>query len=100
VNPVPDFASLPRIKTVVSIARSMTASGSGRDPEATVCRGAYSYPLTGDKNAARRLAAPAWHYPVCAGEATDFRGQNGTVHGAIASGQRAASEVLSCSGQQ
>jgi monoamine oxidase len=34
-----------------------------------------------------------------AGKATDFRGQNGTVDGAIASGQRAAAEILSSPGQ-
>jgi monoamine oxidase len=30
-----------------------------------------------------------------AGEATDFSGHNGTLHGAIGSGQRAATELLS-----
>jgi monoamine oxidase len=29
-----------------------------------------------------------------AGEATDITGHNGTVHGAIASGKRAAKEIL------
>jgi monoamine oxidase len=31
-----------------------------------------------------------------AGEATDVTGNNGTVHGAIASGKRAAQEILNC----
>ena len=61
------------------------------------CRGAYSYPLIGGKDAARSLAAPLGNTLFFAGEATDFRGQNGTVHGAIASGLRAAAEILSCS---
>jgi monoamine oxidase len=62
------------------------------------CRGAYSYALAGNKEAARRLAAPVRNTLFFAGEATDFSGNNGTVHGAIASGQRAASELLSCCG--
>jgi len=62
------------------------------------CRGAYSYALADSKEAARRLAAPVRNTLFFAGEATDFSGHNGTVHGAIASGQRAATEVLSCGG--
>jgi monoamine oxidase len=62
------------------------------------CRGAYSYALTDNKEAARRLAAPLRNTLFFAGEATDFSGHNGTVHGAIASGQRAAMELLSCGG--
>ena len=60
------------------------------------CRGAYSYPLAGSKEAARRLAAPVGNTLFFAGEATDCNGHNGTVHGAIASGERAATELLSC----
>ena len=62
------------------------------------CRGAYSYALADGKEAARRLAAPLRNTLFFAGEATDFSGHNGTVHGAIASGQRAATELLSCGG--
>ena len=62
------------------------------------CRGAYSYALAESKEAARRLAAPVRNTLFFAGEATDFSGHNGTVHGAIATGQRAATEVLSCGG--
>ncbi len=58
-------------------------------------RGAYSYALADGKEAARRLAAPVQNTLFFAGEATDFSGHNGTVHGAIASGQRAAAELLS-----
>jgi len=61
-------------------------------------RGAYSYPLADNKDAARRLAAPVGNTLFFAGEATDFNGHNGTVHGAIASGHRAAAELLSCRG--
>ena len=62
------------------------------------CRGAYSYPLAGSKEAARRLGAPVGNTLFFAGEATDCSGNNGTLHGAIASGQRAATELLSCCG--
>ncbi|MFZ0796466.1 MAG: NAD(P)/FAD-dependent oxidoreductase [Candidatus Sulfotelmatobacter sp.] len=62
------------------------------------CRGAYSYALAGSGDAARRLAAAVGSTLFFAGEATACNGHNGTVHGAIASGQRAANELLSCSG--
>lgn len=53
-------------------------------------RGAYSYPLVGGSDAAKELARPAQGTLFFAGEATDAEGRNGTVHGAIASGHRAA----------
>jgi monoamine oxidase len=62
------------------------------------CRGAYSYALVDSREAARSLAAAVENTLFFAGEATDGSGQNGTVHGAIASGQHAATELLSCSG--
>ncbi len=62
------------------------------------CRGAYSYALVDGNEAARRLAAPVGNTLFFAGEATDCNGHNGTVHGAIASGQRAAAELISCGG--
>jgi monoamine oxidase len=61
-------------------------------------RGAYSYALAKSEEPARRLAAPVANTLFFSGEATDFSGHNGTVHGAIASGQRAAAEVLSGGG--
>jgi monoamine oxidase len=56
--------------------------------------GAYSYAAVGGIDAARVLAAPVAETLYFAGEATNFEGYNGTVHGAIASGHRAAQEVL------
>jgi monoamine oxidase len=56
-------------------------------------RGAYSYPLVGGSDAATTLARPVTGTLFFAGEATDAEGRNGTVHGAIASGQRAAAQV-------
>lgn len=57
-------------------------------------RGAYSYVRAG--NFARRapLAQPVKQTLFFAGEATELNGHGGTVHGAIATGQRAAKQVL------
>jgi monoamine oxidase len=56
-------------------------------------RGAYSYQKVGANGAAEALAAPIDDTLFFAGEATDS-GNTGTVHGAIASGRRAAREIL------
>ncbi|HEU4415458.1 MAG TPA: NAD(P)/FAD-dependent oxidoreductase [Candidatus Angelobacter sp.] len=61
-------------------------------------RGGYSYAAVGGIDAARSLAAPVAETLYFAGEATDSDGHNGTVHGAIATGLRAAQEVLESSG--
>ncbi len=57
-------------------------------------RGAYSYPRVGGANAARTLARPIKKTLFFAGEATAEEGENGTVEGALASGRRAARQVL------
>jgi len=57
-------------------------------------RGAYSYVKVGGKNAPRILGKPVDQTLFFAGEATDTTGHTGTVHGAIASGIRAAHEIL------
>lgn len=56
--------------------------------------GAYSYPAVGGSDAGTELAAPVDGTLFFAGEATQSDGQNGTVHGAIASGRRTAKDVL------
>jgi monoamine oxidase len=53
-------------------------------------RGAYSYVLAGGTDAASALARPVRGTLFFAGEATDVEGRTGTVHGAIATGYRAA----------
>jgi len=58
-------------------------------------RGAYSYAVVGAAGAPRDLAAPVDGTLFFAGEATDVTGHFGTVHGAIASGFRAARQILS-----
>jgi monoamine oxidase len=65
--------------------------------------GAYSYALVGGSEAFNDLAQPLEETLFFAGEATNGEGHNGTVHGAIATGYRAAREVLDslrrCGGQ-
>lgn len=56
--------------------------------------GAYSYAGVGGSEAGAQLADPVDGTLFFAGEATESDGQNGTVHGAIASGRRAAKQVL------
>lgn len=57
-------------------------------------RGAYSYARVGGSRMAERLAQPAGHTIWYAGEAAHTAPTAGTVHGAIASGQRAAREIV------
>ncbi len=57
-------------------------------------QGAYSYVTVAGEGCQRTLGAPISDTLFFAGEATDTSGHNGTVHGAIASGQRAAQEIL------
>jgi len=57
-------------------------------------RGVYSYGMVGSDGAQETLAAPIDGTLFFAGEAT-ATGQTGTVHGALASGQRAASQIAS-----
>jgi monoamine oxidase len=56
--------------------------------------GAYSYAAVGGIDAARALGTPVEDTLYFSGEATNPDGYNGTVHGAIATGLRAAAEVL------
>jgi monoamine oxidase len=57
-------------------------------------RGAYSYQMVGGSDAPKMLARPIQRTLFFAGEASDSEGSTGTVHGAIATGQRAAAQVL------
>ncbi len=62
-----------------------------RDP---FSRGAYSYVAVGGRRARSTLAAALDNTLFFAGEATDDTGEGGTVAGALASGERAAHQVL------
>jgi monoamine oxidase len=57
-------------------------------------RGAYSYVPVGALDAVETLAQPVDNTLFFAGEATDTSGHTGTVHGALATGERAARQVL------
>ena len=57
-------------------------------------RGAYSYVALGGSDVQREFAALLDNTLFFAGEATNFDGHHGTVHGAIATGYRAAQEIL------
>jgi monoamine oxidase len=56
-------------------------------------RGAYSYAAVGGRHAGAELADPVDSTLFFAGEATQSDGRNATVHGAIASGHRAAMQL-------
>lgn len=62
-----------------------------RDP---FSRGAYSFTAVGADDTAEKLRAPVQNTLFFAGEATADGEEIGTVHGALASGTRAAKEVL------
>ena len=57
-------------------------------------RGAYSWIPVGALDAPAALAAPVAGRLFFAGEATDLIGDPGTVHGAMATGERAAGEIV------
>jgi monoamine oxidase len=57
-------------------------------------RGAYSYVPVGALRAREALAKPVGGTLYFAGEATETNGHSATVHGAIASGKRAARQIL------
>jgi monoamine oxidase len=57
-------------------------------------RGAYSYTPVNAWDARAELAAPVAETLFFAGEAANTSGEHGTVHGAIATGLRAAAEII------
>ncbi|MBV9302381.1 MAG: FAD-dependent oxidoreductase [Acidobacteriaceae bacterium] len=61
-------------------------------------QGAYSYVPAGALAARKKLAEPVCETLYFAGEATDLNGHSATVHGAIASGKRAARECIASAG--
>jgi monoamine oxidase len=63
-------------------------------------RGAYSYVPVKAGQARKALATPVEKTLFFAGEAADTGGHGGTVHGAIASGRRAARLLLAASGRR
>lgn len=76
---------------IAALLESYAFHDWGSDPFA---RGAYSYVGVGGLWAQRALARPVAGTLFFAGEATDWQGNFATVHGAMASGRRAAQEVI------
>jgi len=85
-----DVLGVPRSRIAEALVGSHTHNWHA-DPFA---RGAYSYVTVNGMDAVRVLAAPVEDTLFFAGEATNSDGQTGTVHGAIATGLRAAREIL------
>jgi monoamine oxidase len=85
------FGSLGGRRRIESLLVSWHYHDWQRDPYA---RGAYSYVGVNGLPAQEVLARPVESTLYFAGEATEYHGHFSTVHGAIASGQRAANEVL------
>jgi monoamine oxidase len=90
------IATLARItgcarERLSGLLQAAYAHGWDEDPFA---RGAYSYVPAGALASRRRLAEPVADTFYFAGEATSLDGHGGTVHGAIASGKRAARQCI------
>jgi len=81
---------LPRSALEEQMESSYTYNWRG-DP---FSRGSYSYIPVGGLSAPAGLAQPVEDTLFFAGEATNTAGHSGTVHGAIASGIRAAQEII------
>jgi monoamine oxidase len=90
VSALADAFGLHRATLVRHIVKTFTHNWT-RDPYS---RGAYSYPLVGGSDVGERLSRPVRGTLFFCGEAANAEGRNGTVHGAIASGYRAANQVL------
>ena len=80
---------LPRARLASLLVDSWTHNWED-DPFA---RGAYSYPLVGGSKAGAALARPIRGTLYIAGEATVGETDSGTVHGAMRSGRRAATQL-------
>jgi monoamine oxidase len=91
--------SLARIMTITEpdLRSQMTGSFTHDWQADPFSFGAYSYAAVGGMDAAAKLAEPVANTLYFAGEATNGDGYNGTVHGAIATGLRAAKELLQSS---
>lgn len=80
--------------TVPRLQRHLVSSHSHDWIADPFARGAYSYVRVGGDDASARLGRPVEGTLYFAGEAADPEGRTGTVHGAIATGQRAARLIL------
>jgi monoamine oxidase len=90
VRSLADVLGLSEESVRGSLSASYTHDWQG-DP---LTRGSYSWAKVGGADAFQKLSRPLNNCLFFAGEATDFTGHNGTVHGAMSSGYRAAKEVI------
>lgn len=90
------LASLAELLSMkpTTLRRHLVSSFSHNWTHDPFSRGAYSYARVGGDDAPKRLARPVDGTLFFAGEAADPEGRTGTVHGAVATGQRAADEVI------
>ena len=80
--------------SVRDASRLVTAAWTHNWQHDPFARGAYSYVQVGGRDAPSKLARPLRQTVFFAGEASDREGRTGTVHGAIATGRRAAKELI------
>ncbi len=85
-----DFVSLDKAEVAAQLSAGYSHDWQS-DPWS---RGAYSYVKVHGDKAEHALGMPVDGTLFFAGEATDVEGNNGTVNGAIASGKRAAGEIM------
>jgi monoamine oxidase len=78
-------------ETVADLLMDSWRHNWSRDPFAG---GAYSFTPVGSLHLPRQLAQPIQNTLFFAGEATDWEGDQGTVHAALTSGKRVAGEIL------
>jgi hypothetical protein len=78
-----------RLRGALLGERPPARPAAGREPRAR-----HLYVLVGGSEAARTLARPVRGTLFLASEAADAEGRSGTVHGAIATGRRAARQVV------
>jgi monoamine oxidase len=90
------IASLAKITGVgrARLAKMLVASHVADWQADELARGAYSYVTVGNLGAPKKLAKPVENILFFAGEATASDGVGGTVDSALASGRRAADEIL------
>lgn len=91
------YASLARVlgASVDVIRRAVVAAETHNWSHDPFSRGAYSFVVAGEEDTAEKLRIPVRDTLFFAGEATADGAEVGTVHGALASGLRAAREVVS-----
>jgi monoamine oxidase len=90
INSLATLFNLPN-RRILAMLRQFSVYDWASDP---FSRGAYSYVTVGGTDCRAALARPVHQTLFFAGEATDTSGQASTVAGALASGQRAARQLL------